>query len=129
MKTSLTIIGLACLLGITAGCVRREVVYRERPAPAPVATPPPPAAPQAEVAEEPSENVVVNEAPPPPQREVVIASPGPAYVWVPGFWTWRNRWVWVGGRWMIGPHPHAIWVNGRWANRRGHYIWVRGYWR
>jgi hypothetical protein len=119
MKTSTTTIGLVCLLGICAGCVEHDVVYRDRPAPPPAVVNAPP--PEAEV--------VVNEAPPPVQTEVIVASPGPGYVWTRGSWEWRGRWVWAPGRWIVPPRPHAVWVEGRWAPRRGHYVWVRGYWR
>ncbi|HEX4341832.1 MAG TPA: hypothetical protein VH255_00475 [Verrucomicrobiae bacterium] len=120
MKTSTITIGLACLLGISAGCVQREVVYRNRPAPPPVAVTAPPT---------PSGDLVVNAEPPPPQNEVIVASPGPGYVWTRGYWEWHGHWAWVGGRWIVGPRPGAIWVEGRWAPRRGRYVYVRGYWR
>jgi hypothetical protein len=59
--------------------------------------------------------VVASQAPPPPPTEVVVASPGPDYVWVDGEWTWNGvTWVWIGGRWVLPPYPHAIWVGPRW---------------
>lgn len=75
-------------------------------------------------------NVVASEAPPPPQTEVVVASPGPDYVWVDGEWEWSGvRWVWIGGRWILPPYHHAIWVGPRWE--RGPRGWHRepGHWR
>ncbi len=96
------------LLG--SGCVERRVVYVREPAPA-------------------GGETVVTEAPPPPQVEVVGIAPSPEFVWVPGCWEWRGRWFWIGGRWAVGPHPHALWMPGRWA-RHGHgHVWIRGYWR
>ena len=77
-----------------------------------------------------SANVVATEAPPPPQTEVVVASPGPGYVWVDGDWTWNGvGWVWIGGRWVLPPYPHAIWIGPRWD--RGPHGWHRepGHWR
>jgi len=100
--------------------VEHDVVYRNRPAPPPAAV----NAPAPDTAE-----VVATEAPPAPQTEVIVASPGPGYVWVRGSWEWHNRWVWAPGRWIFPPRPHAVWVEGRWAPRRGRYVWVRGYWR
>ena len=105
------------LLGITAGsllvgCVERRVVYVQSP---------PPGAPAGEV--------VVNEAPPVPQQEVVVAAPGPDYVWTPGFYSWQGRWVWVRGSWVIPPRRHAVWVGGHWGHRGRGYVWVGGHWR
>ncbi len=73
--------------------------------------------------------VVVREAPPPPAVDVVVAPPGPRYVWVPGYWSWQGRWVWVPGRWQIAPYPTAVWVPGHWAQRGEGYVWVAGHWR
>ena len=115
MKTSLLLaagFGIA-VAGLLSGCVEHRVVYVPTPTPA-----------------VPADTTVVYQAPPPPPaQEVVVAAPGPAYVWVPGYWSWQGRWVWVGGRYVVRPHPHAVLVPGHWA-RHGHgYIWVSGYWR
>ena len=94
-----------------AGCVERTVYVT---GPAGAAVPP--------------GEVVVTEAPPQPQLDVLVAAPGPGYVWTPGYWSWRGHWVWVGGRWVIAPHPRAVFVPGRWV-RHGHgWVWVRGHW-
>jgi hypothetical protein len=71
----------------------------------------------------------VAQAPPPPQTEAVVVAPGPGYVWVPGSWEWRGRWVWVGGYWAFPPSPGGIWVDAYWV--RGPYGWHRvpGHWR
>ena len=118
MKHSLVRVGArAALAGIAAlpllvGCVERRVVYVQSP---------PLGAPAGEV--------VVNEAPPAPPSEVIIAAPGPEYVWTPGFYSWQGRWVWVRGSWAVPPHRHAVWIGGHWG-RRGHgYVWVGGRWR
>ena len=101
---------LSVLWLFTAGCVERRVVYVKQPPPAPGET-------------------VVYEAPPPVRAEVVTVAPGPEYYWVPGYYSWNGRWVWIGGRWSLRPHPHAIWVGPRYV-RRGHgYLYYRGYWR
>ena len=114
MKSLLVKTALICgILPLFAGCVEREVVYRDRPAPAPV--------------------VVEDEAPAPPpvQTEVVTVAPGPldVWFWAPGCWEWRGRWVWVGGHWMARPHPGAVWVNAHWGWRGHHRVWVTSYWR
>ena len=68
-------------------------------------------------------------APPAPPPEVVVGSPGPAYAWVPGYWSWSGSWVWVGGRWVLPPHPGGVWVSGHWVRYPHGYVWIRGYWR
>ncbi|HEY0514371.1 MAG TPA: hypothetical protein VGH73_20875 [Thermoanaerobaculia bacterium] len=71
--------------------------------------------------------------PPPPLRhEVLIARPGPRYVWVPGYWNWepyRRHYVWIGGRWLLPPYPRAAWVGPRVVYRHHHRYYYRGYWR
>ncbi|HEX7471099.1 MAG TPA: YXWGXW repeat-containing protein [Verrucomicrobiae bacterium] len=126
MKTPLLTASLGLIAGLllVSGCVERRVVYRERPRPVVVQEQP------AVVAPPPAETtVVVTEAPPPLSREVIVARPGPNHVWIPGVWEWHGRWVWIGGRWVIGPHPRAAWVPGHWMHRGHNYVFVRGYWR
>jgi hypothetical protein len=69
--------------------------------------------------------VVVRVAPPPPREEV---APGPrhGYVWVAGYWDYRNnRHHWVKGTWVKerrGYHYNqSNWVerDGRWHLERG----------
>ena len=77
-----------------------------------------------------STTTVVYQAPPPePGETVVVASPGPDYIWIGGEWVWNGRWVWVGGHWGYPPYPHAVWIHGSWS--RGPYGWrgARGHWR
>lgn len=90
------------------------------PAPAPVAQPAPAPAPQ---------TVVVQQAPPPVRLEVIPVSPGPEYVWTPGYWAWRGGvYVWVGGCYAHRPRPGVVWMGGHWA-RHGHgYVWMGGHW-
>lgn len=123
MKNSLLIkcAIVAAALPWLAGCVHREVVYRDRPV---VVATPPPAAPVPAVAEE-------APAPPPPQAEVVTVAPGPTAVWywAPGAWEWRGRWVWSPGHWVARPHPGAVWISPHWDWRGHHRVWITGYWR
>ena len=75
-------------------------------------------------------DVFVRFGPPPPPREVVIARPGPGYVWVPGSYRFAGgRYVWARGYWALPPRPHAVWVPGYWQHRSGGHIWISGYWR
>ncbi len=71
-------------------------------------------------------------APPAPQAEIVPAPPpGPvAVIWQPGHWRWNGyQYVWVPGRYVRPPRPHAIWIEGHWAPRHGVWVWVPGHWR
>jgi WXXGXW repeat (2 copies) len=100
----LILVSLVLLGYLNTGCVEHQVVYV--PGPPPVTTPPP--------------------APP---QEAVVVSPGPEYVWQPGYWSWQGRWVWVRGAWVIRPHAGAVWVPGHWLHRGHGYVWINGYWR
>jgi len=86
MKKSFLAMGLLVVGGflLFAGCVERTV-YVQRPP----------------VAGGPRGEVVVTEAPPPIQTEVIVEAPGPGYIWVPGYWAWQGRWVWVRGSWRF----------------------------
>jgi hypothetical protein len=108
IKTAL----IAASLPLLAGCVEREVVYRDRPAPS-------------------GDVVVEDPAPPPPQVEVIPVAPGPldVWFWAPGSWEWRGRWVWFGGHWGARPHPGAVWVHSGWGHRGHGRVWVGAHWR
>ena len=124
MKTKLMLLSVAALP--FAGCVTKTV-YVDRPAEP--ANPPPPAAVEAPVTPPAGGDVVVSEAPPPPRTEIIVAAPGPGYVWTPGYWSWHGRWIWVGGRYVLRPHPHAVWLPGHWAHRGRGHVWIEGRWR
>jgi hypothetical protein len=60
----------------------------------------------------------------------VVIRPGPRYVWTLGYYRYDGRrYVWVPGRYVLPPRPHARWVPGHWAHRRGGYVWIEGHWR
>jgi hypothetical protein len=51
--------------------------------------------------------VVEPTPPPPPRQNVIIAAPGPDYVWVGGTWLWlADRWSWQRGYWHRPRYPH-----------------------
>jgi hypothetical protein len=112
MQKGLIGLGMALIL---VGCAERKTAYVPQAQPMP-----PPPQPQ---------EVVVTQPPPAPQVEVIPATPGPAYVWVPGYWAWNGSWIWVGGRWTLRPTPHAFWIGGHWAQKGNHYVWHHGRWR
>ena len=73
--------------------------------------------------------VYVNEPPPAPMTEAIIASPGPGFVWVGGYWGWAgNRWNWYGGHWTHPPHRGAHWIAPRYYARGNQHVWVHGGW-
>ncbi len=74
--------------------------------------------------------VVVRVGPPAPIVETRVVSPGPGYVWTPGYHRWDgNRYVWTAGAWVQPPRPHAHWVGHRWVRRNGGWVMVEGHWR
>jgi hypothetical protein len=68
---------------------------------------------------------------PPVERvEVVPASPGPQYVWVNGYWSWRRGgYEWVAGQWVVPARGYHEWVPGRWERDPGGWFYVEGHWR
>jgi hypothetical protein len=73
--------------------------------------------------------IVVTQAPPAPQAENVPARPGADYVWVAGYWSWRNnRYEWVAGHWTVPPRAGATWVPPRWEPEGSSYRFYEGYW-
>jgi Glycine zipper/WXXGXW repeat (2 copies) len=77
-----------------------------------------------------STTTIVETAPPPvPSQPVVIAQPGPGYVWVDGEWDWGGSgWVWIGGRWMLPPTPGVIWIRGTWYHGPHGWYHSPGHW-
>ena len=77
-----------------------------------------------------SGRVYIRSGPPPVRAEVVAVSPGPGYVWVPGYYRYeRTDYVWVAGRYERAPRGRARWVPSHWErDRRGWYL-VEGHWR
>src|SRR5262245_10650910 len=66
--------------------------------------------------------------PPPLRTEILTQAPSPLHVWIPGYWWWDSRWIWVDGCWKVPPNPKHIWLTGRWERRDGRWIWTRGRW-
>ena len=74
--------------------------------------------------------VLVQVAPPAPLMERVLPSPGPGYVWTPGYHRWDgHRYIWVPGRWQLPPRPRARWARAHWVRRHGGWVLVEGHWR
>jgi hypothetical protein len=74
--------------------------------------------------------VVSTYGPPAPRYGAVGYAPGPGYVWTEGYWNLSGgQWIWVGGRWLHPPRPHAVWVTPEWRREGRGYRYYRGYWR
>jgi hypothetical protein len=73
--------------------------------------------------------VVVTQSPPALQPEVVLARPSSQYVWLAGYWTWRDgRYEWMAGHWEIPPGSSSAWVSPRWEQEGNAYRFYEGYW-
>lgn len=72
----------------------------------------------------------VHTRPPAAIVEVRGVAPGPGFVWISGYHTWRGgTYVWVPGRWEARPRPRAVWVAGKWRHHRNGWYWVEGRWK
>jgi len=75
-------------------------------------------------------HVYVQLAPPAAVVERVPPSPGGAYVWTPGYYSWTGHaYVWKNGRWMMPPKSHARYTAGRWEHDRHGWYYRTGHWR
>ncbi len=65
---------------------------------------------------------------PPPQRREAVPPHRPGYVWVPGYWDWRNaRHSWVVGHWQ--PERRGChWKAHRWVSAEGRWYFQPGGW-
>jgi hypothetical protein len=69
---------------------------------------------------------------PPPQAEIIMAQPGPDFLWIGGAWSWnarQGRYAWAGGRWERPPHRGARWNGPHWERRGGGNVFIEGSWR
>jgi hypothetical protein len=74
----------------------------------------------------------VDGPPPAVQDDVVVASPGPGYVWIAGAHEWdpsRKSYAWRAGRWEQPPHGKSAWEAGHYEMRNGHHYYRPGHWR
>ena len=64
--------------------------------------------------------------PPRPRVERVVRQPGPAYVWVPGYYYPQgNHYAWHQGYWTLPPYTGAAWVGPRYEGGQ----FFDGYWQ
>jgi hypothetical protein len=74
--------------------------------------------------------VYLRVGPPAPIVETRVVSPGPGYVWLPGFYRLEGRnYAWTPGRWDRAPRARAAWVPAHWAHDRRGWYFINGHWR
>ena len=56
-----------------------------------------------------------------------VPAPGASYVYVPGSWVWRGRYVWRPGVW-VAYRPDWVWVPARYSWTPAGYVYCEGYW-
>ncbi len=128
LATSAALFGSLLLFN---GCARKPIIVQAPPATVINQTTPAPAPSNnfAPVQKE-REVIVVKEAPPAPRSETQPVQPSSEYVWIKGYWAWRNnQQTWVAGRWEIPPRAEAQWIEARWERSGDGYSFVEGYWR
>jgi hypothetical protein len=121
MKNSMLIktVLIAAGLPLFAGCVERQVVYRDRPV---YVQQPPPGGEV--VVEQPSEPPAA-----PPTAEVITPAPDPTFIWIRGYYDYGPQgWIWIGGHWDR-PHPGARWAVGHWERHGRRSVWISAGWR
>ncbi|HEX4120602.1 MAG TPA: YXWGXW repeat-containing protein [Verrucomicrobiae bacterium] len=124
MKKRLWLLSVFAVTGALVGAGCTERVYVQQPAPV-ASSEPPPSGPQV-----PPPTMEPSAPQPAPQADVLVAAPGPGYVWTAGYYDWNGAaWLWLPGRWLRPPHPGAVWWGGHWDRRHGRRVWVRGRWR
>jgi hypothetical protein len=73
--------------------------------------------------------IIVTSAPPALQQDVVVAQPTGDYLWVPGYWTWRDsRYQWMAGHWEIPPYKGSQWIPPHTEQEGSAYRFYEGHW-
>jgi hypothetical protein len=73
----------------------------------------------------------VNVAPPPLPIYAQPVIPEEGYLWMPGFWAWREAvldYYWVPGTWVQPPQRGLLWTPAYWSRVAGGYVFHPGYW-
>jgi hypothetical protein len=74
--------------------------------------------------------IYIGRNPPPPLRyEAQPPIPGPGYVWIDGYWGWRDgRYIWFPGRWNRPPYEGGYWVHSHWDHYPEGWRLHEGHW-
>jgi YXWGXW repeat-containing protein len=73
----------------------------------------------------------ISTAPPPLPSYAQPAIPEEGYLWMPGFWAWRNDvpdYYWVPGTWVKPPQAGLLWTPPYWSRVEGGFVFHAGYW-
>lgn len=71
----------------------------------------------------------IDVAPPPLPVYVQPITPGPDFMWAPGYWAYDDGgYYWVPGTWIRAPRVGLLWTPGYWGWSEGYYVWHAGYW-
>ena len=74
--------------------------------------------------------VYIQRQPPVARVEVIPVAPGRGFVWISGYWGWRNAdFEWFPGRWERPIEGRREWVPHRWAHDRNGWYLIEGHWR
>ncbi len=106
MKTQLSKLLVALGLGLLSGCATHHE----------------------SVVVTPGGEVVTSARPPAEGHEAPGAPPASSYRWVPGYWTYHDRWVWIPGHWDHPPRTGSHWVPGHWDYTERGWVWTPGRW-
>jgi hypothetical protein len=72
---------------------------------------------------------LVATGPPPMVNEVMVTSPSPRHVWMPGYYSYnRGNYVFVNGSYRIPPRGKTSYTQGNWRNTSKGYKRDKGHW-
>jgi hypothetical protein len=137
---SLVIAGGVLAIGFFTGCMTENASYRVSapPPPAPLGQQVAPMTPIAGGASKPGAfapgasaetTIIVTQIPQFPQQEAMRAAPSYQYVWLAGYWTWRNDgYEWIAGHWEELPGTSSLWIRPYWTRSGGSYLFYEGHW-
>ena len=67
--------------------------------------------------------------PPPLPEEDQPALPQDGFLWVPGYWYWRDRgYLWIPGAWMRPPQVGVLWTPAYWRFTGTVFVFHAGHW-
>ena len=59
----------------------------------------------------------------------MLARPSGDYVWVPGYYTWRDHgYQWMAGHWELPPYKGSSWIPPHTEQEGNAYRFYEGHW-